>query len=429
MTVAVETRIDPAPDADRSGRAARGIVAAAWIAVVALLLRHREVISSDTLSNYVHVWYIAERVWQGHGIPFHMPVLAHGSALAFPYGFMPWMVAVLLWPALHEWSVTVSLGLGFGLLVAATFWAFPELRKGWWATAVMLNPALAMGLMLGQIPFMWAAAMLLGAVACWRRERRGWATVLASLAQLTHAPILMPMVAGVVLGQLRHERDRRDLIKRWLLSVLIAAPAAVIVFLSPVTEETSVLVTLWIELETLALRSLVVIVPVGILQVMRRMGATKRVAVSLVGLMMAGQLLVALGAGMRVGWGSIVRQPSAAAQTLARSPAFEPGRTYRVLSQADGKYAPYAAVRAGAQLDSEFFPESLYWRSFPSLNVYERFLAKRKVDFVVIYRQYDLRRTNERALLEEMAARGCASVLQRTVEFDMYAINRQARCS
>lgn len=429
MTVAVEKRIDPAPEADRSGRAARTIVAAIWIAVVALLLRHREVISSDTLSNYVHVWYIAERVWQGHGVPFQMPVLAHGSALAFPYGFIPWMMAVLLWPMLHEWSVTVSLGLGFGLLVAATFWAFPELRKGWWAAAVMLNPALAMGLLLGQIPFMWAAAMLLGAMACWRRERRGWATVLATLAQLTHAPILMPIVAGVVLAQVRYEPDRRDLIRRWLLSVLIAAPAAVLVFLSPVTEETSVLVSLWIEFETLVLRSLVVIVPVGILILMRRVGATKRVAMSLAGLMVAGQVLVALGAGMRVGWGSIVRQPSAAAMTLALSPSFEPGRVYRVLSQADGKYAPYAAVRAGAHLDSEFFPESLYWRSFPNLTVYERFLARRKVDFVVIYRQYDRRRTNERSLLDEMAARGCASVVERTVDFDVYSISRQTRCS
>ena len=57
--------------------------------ILALLLRHREVISSDTLSNYVHVWFVADQLWHGHGLPFHMPVLAHGDALAFPVRLHP----------------------------------------------------------------------------------------------------------------------------------------------------------------------------------------------------------------------------------------------------------------------------------------------------------------------------------------------------
>src|SRR5947209_364158 len=39
----------------RGGRVARGVFVALWAVILVLLLRHREIISSDTLSNYVHV--------------------------------------------------------------------------------------------------------------------------------------------------------------------------------------------------------------------------------------------------------------------------------------------------------------------------------------------------------------------------------------
>jgi hypothetical protein len=93
-----------------------------------------------------------------------MPVLAHGHALAFPYGFIPWMFAVMLWPVMGEWSVTLALGVGFLGLVFATFWAFPELRRGWWAVGVLVNPAFVEGLLLGQLPLLWAATMLVVAI-------------------------------------------------------------------------------------------------------------------------------------------------------------------------------------------------------------------------------------------------------------------------
>src|SRR5258706_5221798 len=144
----------------RGARNAKRGVIAFWAIVLVLLLRHREVISSDTLSNYIHVWFVADRLWHGHGLPFHMPVLAHGEALAFPYGFIPWMFAVLLWPLMGEWSVTLTLGLGFVGLVLATFWAFPELRRGWGAGAVLPKPALVRGLPLRPLPFLSGPAML-----------------------------------------------------------------------------------------------------------------------------------------------------------------------------------------------------------------------------------------------------------------------------
>ena len=436
MTTAVAVDVEHQPPAsDRSGRVALWIVAGAWAVILVLLLRHREIISSDTLSNYVHVWYIAERLWHGHGLPFHMPVLAHGDALAFPYGFIPWMFAVLLWPLLHEWSVTVALGVGFVGMVGSTYWAFPEVRRGWWAAGALLNPAIAMGLMLGQLPFMWAATMFLLGIGCWRRDRKGWALVWVALAQITHPAILVPLVGCVVVGRLPFDDDRAGLLKRWLVSVALSLPAIALVLLSPVTGETSLLISAWIELETLFLRAFVVIVPIGMVLVQRWVARSheavpsraRRVPVAVFALLVGGQVVIALGAGMRVGWGSMFREPRDSASALTQSAHFEPGRTYRVLSQADGKYAPYAAVRAGARLDSEMFPESLNWRSFKDEATYAKFLRQRGVDFVAIYKRYDKRKTNEHALLDGMNV--CtdgmtAAKVEHTVDYDLYAVTR-----
>src|ERR1041385_5394036 len=101
------------------------MVSLAWTAVLVLILSHSLFVTNDSLNNYVHVWYASDRLWHGHGIPFHMPVLGHGKALAFPYAFLPWLSAALVRPLLGDWTVTLWLVLGFLGLVGATLWAFP----------------------------------------------------------------------------------------------------------------------------------------------------------------------------------------------------------------------------------------------------------------------------------------------------------------
>ena len=87
----------------------------------------------------------------------------------------------------------------------------------------------------------------------------------------------------------------------------------------------------------------------------------------------------------------------------------------------DGKVGMYQALRRGAFLDSEFFPESFARRSWPNGEAYAGFLASRKVDFVVIYRLYDERhRTNEHALLDSLS---CATRIEQDVDFDAYAVS------
>src|SRR5439155_27378478 len=120
---------------------------------LALLLRHRIVVSHDTVINYAHVWYVSERLWHGHGVPFRMPVLGHGRAFAFPYALVPWLTAAILRPLAGDWIVTLWLVGGVVGLGVATFAAFPELRRRWWADAILVNPALIAAALIGQLPF------------------------------------------------------------------------------------------------------------------------------------------------------------------------------------------------------------------------------------------------------------------------------------
>jgi hypothetical protein len=403
-----------------------------WVVILVLLLRHREVISSDTLSNYVHVWFVADRFWHGHGVPFRMPVLAHGQALAFPYGFIPWMFAVLLWPIMGEWSVTLSLGVGFVGLVLATFWAFPELRRGWWAAAVLANPAFVEGLLLGQLPFLWAAAMLLLAIGCWRRERRKTAIVLAALAQVTHAPVLIPLVAGLVIIRYRFEptETRRLLRNGWLITLIPAIPASYLVFLSPVTAQTSMWWSAWVEIETVALRALVLAVPFGLLYLRHHPLRWHNAPKLVVGVLLVGQLVTIPISGMVVGWSALTSNPDAQAVAIPKLPEFVPGATYRVLTSGDGKYGQYAVVRAGGRLDSEFFPESLHRHSFRDLRSYELFLTDRQVDFVVVDNRYHRFKSNEQSLLDELSAAGVCQNgvavrnVERSATLTVYSVTR-----
>ena len=152
------------------------LVVVAWAITLTRYLWHSVLLSFDTVNNYAHVWYVADRIWDHGQLPLRMPVLGHGQAFAFPYGFLPWATAALMRPLLGDWTVTLWLALGAVGMVIATFTAFPELRRGWWAAAVLLNPAVIQAALFGQLSFAWAATLLLFGIAAWRRgnaSRRG----------------------------------------------------------------------------------------------------------------------------------------------------------------------------------------------------------------------------------------------------------------
>jgi hypothetical protein len=388
--------------ADLKPRLLLGAVLAAWVVVLALILTHGVFVTNDSLSNYGHVWYVSERFWGGHGIPYYMPVLGHGEALAFPYSALPWLTSAIFFPLLGDWAVTLWLVLGFLALFAAVLWALPELRKPIPVALLLLNPAMIEVPLLGQLPFAWATAMLFVSVGLWRRERRLLSAIALGLAQLTHAPLLMPMAGLLVAAYfVTHKAERRELVLYYGLSLVIALPAVWLVFASPVVDDTSFAVQMSNLIGTVLIRLPAVVWPFVLVGLATRL--RRAVPYAVAGVLLALNLIFVPVRHNDFGWEALLRRPDTSVRPFIRSELFEKGKTYRILSSRDGKTPMYDLIRSGALLDSEFFPESINRRSFADTPEYVRFLNQRKVDYVIIYALYDTAHgTNEHVLLDDL---------------------------
>lgn len=377
------------------------LLGAAWIVVLALYLRHAIVLSSDSVNNHVHVWYIAHDLWHHARLPWRMPVLGHGDAFAYPYGFVNWTTAALVWPLFGNWAVTLWTVLGVIGCIVATFTAFPELRSGWWAAAVLANPAIIDALLFGQQSFAWGSMLLLFGVAAWRRGHHGWAAVLVGLGQANHAAIVFPIGVLLVVFALIVERDRWEILRWYALSLAITIPAALLVLASPTTTDAGIGGQIVNFFGTLGPRVLVVALPIFCV-LLQRTGIPALAPVGLVVALVAGlSFEVPLNVGQQ--WHALVRRDAdtASLEAFLRSPAFEPGLTYRVLRAGDAKLGFYDVLRAGGRLDSELFPESMGIKNFHDVDTYAAFLCDRRVDRILHDDTYDdAHHTDEIALME-----------------------------
>ncbi|HEY5173787.1 MAG TPA: hypothetical protein VIK54_18830 [Acidimicrobiia bacterium] len=378
-------------------------LAAAWIVVLALYLRHTIVLSSDSVNNHVHVWYIAHDLWHHGRLPWRMPVLAHGEAYAYPYGFVNWTTAALVWPLFGDWTVTLWTALGATGCIVATFAAFPELRRGWWAAAVLANPAILEALLFGQQSFAWGAMLLLFGVAAWRRGHLAWAAILVGVGQANHAAIVLPIGVLLVAYYLPFARDRRELLRWYALSCAIALPAVWLVLASPTTAESTVGTEVSNFLITIGPRIIIVGLPV-ICVLLQRTGLRALAPVGVVFALVAHlSFEIPLNVGQQ--WHALVENgtDTATLDAYLRSPGFAPGETYRVLRGGDGKLGSYHVLRAGGRLDSEMFPESMAIRSFRDPGDYASLLCDRRVDRIIHYDTYDAaRHTNEEPMIDAL---------------------------
>ena len=411
---------------DRAGKVAFGAAAVGWLAVLVQILRHRIYVSHDTVINYAHVWYLSDRLWSGDGLPLRMPELGHGEAFAYPYGFVPWSLAALLRPLLADWSVTLVLVAAAAGLIAATFWAFPELRRGWWATAVLVEPAVVSAALIGQLSFLSGAALLLAAIGAWRRDRPWLAAATAGLAQATHPAVVLPLAMALVVGSLRWEPRRRRLLEVYGLSLAVAVPALWITLHVPVVQEASVWVKAFGFVATIAPRSLILVVPIALVLLRDRV-RWNGLGPSVVSGLLVANVAMWAPLGMPWAWSALERQPDTRMVEFTASDAFVPGATYRLLRVADGKIGMYQLLQGGGRLDSEFFPESIDRRSWPTTYDYAEFLRERRVDFVMLWDGYDSRfRTNEHILLEELVRAPVPGVeverVEQTAEFDLFRV-------
>jgi hypothetical protein len=391
-----------------TARAALTLGVAAWVALLAAIARHAVFLTSDMVSNHVHVWYVADRLWDGHGVPLRMPVLASGDAWAFPYAFPPWIFAALLWPLGGDHVVTAFLVAGAVAVIAATYWALPRLREGWWAVVALLNPALVVSVLLGQLPFLWAAAAFIAAIGMWRRERPAAATALAALALVTHAAVMVPISLIAVAVALPTERRRRLLVGCWLIALAITVPAIVLALTSPVVDQTSRAVQLYNLGTTVGIRILVLAIPMFLDALAARWRTIVALPIALGALSVTLVALAWQPFQLDIAWTGVTStETPRQLATFVSTPPLQRGRVYRILSATDEKWFLYQAVRRGAVLDSELFQESLHRTGFPSDEAYARFLAERGVQSVVVTPDYGGRLvSNEPARLASLAAGG-----------------------
>ena len=404
----------------RSARLLLLIILAAWAAGILTILTHTVFVSNDSVSNYAHVWFISETLSTTHWLPYHFPEIGHGEALAYPYAFVPWTTAALLHPLLGDWVTTLWLVMGAVGVVAGAWWAFPEVRSPLAFSAVLANPMLVESLILAQLPFLWATAMLFSAVACWRRGRTAWAVILMGLAQGSHPAVVLPLAGLLVLVWLRFEPRPRRLVASYACSVTLSLPGVALVFLSPVVSDSGLGSALAVFIGTVAARLPVVFGPVLVawlaLHRTRWLPATVAAALAL-------NLILIPVRDTTYAWGALVRDPDESLLPFIESPKFERGAVYRIMRSRDGKVGMYQLLTHGARLDSEFFPESFARHSFASPDAYRVLLRERGIDYVLIYRLFDEReRTNEHALLDTLVTSGCATRIESTDDFDAYAV-------
>ncbi len=412
------------------GRVVLALLIVAWVVVLAFYLRHAIVLSSDSINNHVHVWHIADDLWHHGRLPWRFPQLGHGEAYAYPYGFVNWTTAALAWPLFGDWAVTLWTVLGTVGCIVATFVAFPELRRGWWAAAVLANPAILQALLFGQQSFAWGAMLMLFGIAAWRRGARGWATILLGVGFATHPYIVAPLALVVLLLYLPFTRDRAAAIRWYVIACIIALPAVVIVFISPSASDSRPSTQIVNFLSTLGPRVFIAVLPIFYV-LLRRLAWNWLAPVALV-IPLALFLVLSFPLNVWAQWRVLAWDgaDTASLDAYLRSPSFVSGATYRVLRGGDGKLGLYHVVRSGGRLDAELFPETMAIRDFHDVADYEKLLCDRHVDQILHFESYDAsRHTNERSVLQGLAThpgeRIRLQVLVNRSGFEAYAVDRR----
>jgi hypothetical protein len=412
------------------GRFALAVLALAWLVVLAVYLRHAIVLSSDSVNNHVHVWHIADDLWHHGRLPWRFPQLGHGEGYAYPYGFVNWTTAAFAWPLFGDWAVTLWTVLGTVGCIGATFVAFPELRRGWWAAAVLANPAIIQALLFGQQSFAWGSMLMLFGIAAWRRGARGWAMLLLGAGFATHPYIVTPLALVVLLLYLPFTRDRPAAIRWYAAACVIALPAFVIVLISPSASDSRPTAQVVNFLATLGPRVFIAVLPIFYV-LLRRLAWSWLAPVAL---LIPLTLFITLSFPLNgwAQWRALAWNGADTARLDAylRSPSFVRGSTYRVLRGGDGKLGLYHVVRAGGRLDSEMFPETMAIRDFDDVADYEKVLCDRHVDQILRFDSYDAsRHTNEREVITRLAAqpgeRIQLQVLANGSGFEAYAVDRR----
>jgi MFS family permease len=272
----------------------------------------------------------------------------------------------------------------------------------------LTNPMLLMAPLAGQVPFLWGVAPLLFAIGEWRRGRIRSAVTLAALAQFTHVAVIGPLTLVIVVVAWFWEPDRRALVVGYAVSLLGAVPGVLMMLATPLVSDTTFGTKVTALLETVGARGLVIAGPAVVaLLAARRFSWRWPVGVTIGALALA----VAVSGPMQLDKAvrALTRRPDPQMAAFVATPVFTTTGTYRYLRRDDAKVGMYQLLRAGARLDSEFFPESMHRVQFPSRVSYEAFVRERGITHVVAFTSAATRvPTVEVALLALLSTGPCS---------------------
>lgn len=376
-------------------------------------------LADDTVNNYVHVWYISDRLFSTGRIPMHFAGLDGGRAFTFPYGLTPWLVNALFFRLFGDWSVTLFLVLGALAAFGAAMLARPSMRDPWLALLFVANPFFIDALASGQYSFLWSAAGFF--VFVHSVERRRWPLAAAAMwfTVSTH-PIEGGMAAAayVAFCVVFRPRVRMPLLGVTAIVLPFLAPSLYFSTQTPAVGETSVRTIAVSILQDLPRRGSVLAAPFVLewgAPILRRhyraLGVGFAAVAAPLVLLSGGALAKVPGMPSFAKQGSYAGMVSAATndyQGYLGSSDFHARTVYRVLSPNERKQGAYYLVRNHGVLASELFSESLRRQSWTQ-DEYRCYLAAKNIDRVVVERGYHREfPTNEPAMLAGLVASGQA---------------------
>lgn len=384
--------------------------------VLLLVAVKRIFLGDDSMSNYAHVWFIQDRLWSGHGIPRTIAVLDGGRSVTFPYALVPWLLGALIWPVLHNWSVTLLMLIAAVGAPAAACVARPVMRDPWIMLLFLLNPFYLDGVLAFQFPFLWSAFFFFLFVVALDRRRDVAAGALLWLCITTH-----PLAGGIgalcyLIAHFSSERERRQcFFVMGLVAGIASLPALLLARGTPALAENSTRVIVSSIADGFVRRATVLAFPflATYLAVYARRWYRPVFVVWIIGLTYT--LFIVNGAFgyAQGGYGGLFTQSHDIYAPYFASAQFDPRATYRVMEPNQYEDGQYYFLRHGARLANEFFSESMFRRSWTE-SEYRDFLSQKQIDYVSIERGYLAQyHTNEQQLLDALTQRDLARAVYR----------------
>jgi hypothetical protein len=376
----------------------------------AIILTKSFFLGSDSANDYAHVWYISDQIFHHGRLPLHFANLESGDALTFPYAVAPWLITALPYTLIGDRAVTFAMMLGFGMYGYTAARARPALRDPRLLALIYINTFLIEGLVSFQMAFMWACCFFFLFVEA--TDKRHWvlASSLAVLTVTTH-----PFAGGAAVGgyglyvAIRRPRDVLPLIGAMLAAAAVVVPFAAYIHSAPavhMTRDKDLMGTLRFIARY---RGLVVLLPL----LVSAFAPAFRSMYLIVFAAMALTFVVRIES-KKVNTFGLDRNSHPFYAEFIASPQFDRTLTYRVLEPNDREDGAYQLIQHGAVLTQEFFDQSQFRRWWSSPEQYTCFLGAKRVDAVVLEKDYPLKFSqNEDTRLRESESAGKATVRYR----------------